>query len=60
MVKIGSGKRRFLVNFQYMCKKDMYLNQLNVVSVDSIPMKVESEVPTIYAISDEIVYLDKG
>ena len=55
-----SGKRRFLVRFQYGCKKNLSSNQLTVVIVDNIPVEEEPEVSTIPEILEDQVELDKG
>ena len=55
-----SGKRRFLMRFQYGCEKDLTLNQLTIATLEKIPMTEEYEVPTISGIPDETIDLEKG
>ena len=60
MVQEVSGKKRFLVRFQYGCKKDMTSNQLTVVILDNIPVEEEPTVPMITVIPDETFPSEKG
>ena len=59
MVKGVSGKKRFLVRFQYVFKKDITLNQLTIVIVEKIPVEEEPEVTTITEINEEQVTSEK-
>ena len=54
------GKNRFLVRFQYGCKKNLSSNQLNIVIVENIPGEKEPEVSEISEISEEQIELEKG
>ena len=47
------------MGFKDGCKKYLTSNQLTVVTVYMSPVTKEAKVPTIYAISDETIYLDK-
>ena len=55
-----SGRRRFMVRFQYGCKNNLSNNQLTVVIVEKIPVEEEPEVSTIPDILEEQVELEKG
>ena len=59
MVQGVSGKKRFLVRFQYGYKKDMTSNQLTSVIVEKIPVEKELDVHTITDIPDEKVPSEK-
>ena len=54
------GRRRFLVMFQNVCKKNMFLNQLTVVIVEKIPVEEEPEISTIPEILEDQVKKEKG
>ena len=60
VVQLVSVKRRLFVRFHGGCEKDLNLDQLSVVTVDKFPMTKEAEVPTISAITDKTVDLEKG
>ena len=60
MVQGVSKKRRFLVRFQYGCKKDMTSNQLTVVILEKIPVEEKPKVPMIPVIPDETFPSEKG
>ena len=49
------GKKRFWVSFQYVCKKYLTSNQLNVMIVEKIPVEEEPKVLTIPVIPDDAV-----
>ena len=53
MVKVVSGKSRFLVRFYDGCEKYITSNQLIIVTVEKNPVDEEAKVPTIYVIPDE-------
>ena len=55
-----SVHKRFLLGFQYRCEKDSASNQLALVTVERNPATKESDVPTVSAIPDDIIDLDKG
>ena len=48
-----SGKKRFLMSFQYGFKKYLTSNQLTVVILEKSPVKKEPRVPMIPVIPDE-------
>ena len=50
-----SGKKRFLVRFQYGCRNYLASNKLTVVIVEKIPVEEEPKVPTIPKIPDKTV-----
>ena len=52
-----SGKKRFLVRFQYGCRNYLASNKLTVVIVEKIPVEEEPKVPTIPKIPDKTVPL---
>ena len=52
-----SGKKRFLVRFQYGGEKYMTSNQITAVTVEKIPVEKEPEVPRISDKYDETVPL---
>ena len=60
MVQGVSGKRRFLVRFQYGFEKDLTSNQLTAVTVDNIPVDEKPEMSMISVIPDDTVDLEKG
>ena len=60
MVQGVSGKMVLLVKFQDGYDKDMTMNQITGVKLDRIPVTKEAEFPTIYAILDWEVDLEKG
>ena len=60
MVEAVSGKRTFLVRYQYGYKKDMTLNQLTAVIVSRIPVKEEADATAISTKPKEEVDLEKG
>ena len=45
-----SGKKMFLVRFQYGCEKYMTSNQLSILTLENISMTKEDKVPTIFVI----------
>ena len=57
MVKVVSGRRRFLVRFQNGCKNILSTNQLTVVIVEKIPEEKEPEVSKISEIPEEQIKL---
>ena len=48
MVQVISGKKRFLVRFQYGCEKYIESNQLATMKVEKSLVEEEPEVPRIY------------
>ena len=55
-----SGKKRFLVRFQYGREKYLTLNQLTVVAVEKILIEEEPEQPSIAVNTDDIVPSERG
>ena len=55
-----SGKKRFLVRFQYGCEKDLNSNKLTAVAVEKNPVDEEPKVPTIASVPENAVDLEKG
>ena len=53
------GNERFLVRFQYGCKKGLTSDQLTIVIVEKIHMEKEAEVLIIPMIPDETVTSEK-
>ena len=49
------GKRRFLVRFKNICKKNLSLNQLTIVIVENIPEEKEPDILAIPDIPEEKV-----
>ena len=60
MVQGVSGKKSFLMRFQYGFKKDITSNQLAVVILEKSPVEEESKVPMITVIPDETFTSEKG
>ena len=60
MVQGVSGNKRFLVIFQDRCDKVLNLNQINVMTVDRVPVIKEAEVKNISQIPDDEVDLENG
>ena len=60
MVQRVSGKKRFLVRFQYGCEKDLNSNKLTAVAVEKNPVDEEPKVPTIASVPENAVDLEKG
>ena len=60
MVQGISGKKRFLVRFQYGCKKDLTSKQLTVLILEKIPVEEEPRVPMISVIPDGTFTSEKG
>ena len=46
--------------FQYMCEKELNLNQLTVITVYKSPVEEEPKVPMLAVIPDDTVPLEKG
>ena len=57
VAEVFSIKRKLLERFQDGRDKDMTLNQLTSMKVDSILVTKEAEVTTIYVIPDETIGL---
>ena len=55
-----SGKKIFLVKFQYRCENNLSSDQLTIVIVEKIPEEKEPEVFVIPEIPEEQVKLEKG
>ena len=60
MVQGVLGKKRFLVRFQYRCKKNMSLNQLTIMILEKVLEEKEPEVSAIPEIPEEQFELEKG
>ena len=60
MVQGISGKKRFLVRFQYGCKNNLSLNQLTILIVEKIPEEKEPGIFTNPEIPEEKVALEQG
>ena len=54
------GKRRFLVRFKNICKKNLSLNQLTIVIVENIPEEKEPNIFMNYEIPKDKVTLEQG
>ena len=59
VVQVVSCKRRLLMRFHDGCEKDLTSNKLTVFVLDRSTITKEAKVPTISAISDETIYLEK-